>query len=330
MSVQNTSLNRRRFVALGAAACASAQLAPQAFAANVPARFIVPFPAGGAADVMGRVIVDALRDEIGQTVIVENRPGASTRVAAETLKNAAPDGNTVLMTLMDTMVIAPLVYNNLRYNPEKDFAPITSVAELTYGIAVNASSPYKTLADYLKAAKADSQVAALGVSGLGSVLHFLAYDFTRQSGADMSIIPFQGGPIMVTNLIGNQIGSAIDGIGVFLEHHRNRKLRILAVSSKQRVSQLPDVPTFTELGYPTLVVDSGYSLYAPAQTPANHIQRWNVAMRKVLARPEVKQKIQLIGYEPLNGSTPEEVTRLRERLSAHWTPIVKATGYKSD
>ena len=329
MSHQSFHLNRRKAIALGAAALAAAQ-SPLALASNVPARFIVPFPAGGAADVMARVIVDALKDDITQPVIVDNRPGASTRVAAETLKNAAPDGNTVLMTLMDTMVIAPLVYNNLRYNPEKDFAPITSVAELTYGIAVNANSPYKTLADYVKAAKADRQVAALGVSGLGSVLHFVAYDFTRQSGADMSIIPFQGGPVMVTNLMGNQIGSAVDGIGVFLEHHRNKKLRILAVSSKQRVSQLPDVPTFTECGYPSLVVESGYSVYAPANTPATHINRWNAALRKVLSRPEVRQKIETIGYVPLAGTIPEEVTQLRQRLSAHWTPIVKATGYKSD
>lgn len=322
-------VNRRQVMAFGAAALAAAQV-PAAQASNVPIRFIVPFPAGGAADVMARVIVDGLKDEITQPIIVDNRPGASTRVAAEVLKNAAPDGNTVLMTLMDTMVIAPLVYNNLRYNPEKDFAPITSVAELTYGIAVSANSPYKTLADYVKACNSDRQVAALGVSGLGSVLHFVAYDFTRQSGAEMTIIPFQGGPVMVTNLMGNQIGSAIDGIGVFLEHHRNRKLRILAVSSKQRVSQLPDVPTFTECGYPSLVVESGYSLYAPANTPARQIEHWNAAMRKVLARPEVRQKIQTIGYQPLGGSAPQDVTQLRERLLAHWTPIVKATGYKSD
>ncbi|WP_404300962.1 tripartite tricarboxylate transporter substrate-binding protein [Alicycliphilus denitrificans] len=329
MPIQNLSFNRRQFLALGAAPLAAAQVSP-AWASSAPVRFVVPFPAGGAADAMARVIVDALKDDFNQPIIVDNRAGASTRVAAEVLKNSPADGNTVLMTLMDTMVIAPLVYNNLRYNPEKDFAPITTVADLTYGIAVNAASPYKTLDDYLKAARSDKQVAALGVSGLGSLLHFLAYDFTRQSKVDISIIPFQGGPVMVTNLLGNQIGSAIDGLGVFLEHHRNNKLRILAVSSKQRLSHLPEVPTFTELGYPSLLVDSGYSLYAPAGTAATHITRWNAAMRKVLVRPEVRQKIQTIGYQPTQGSAPEDVTKLRQRLIEHWTPIVKATGYKSD
>ncbi|WP_313302873.1 Bug family tripartite tricarboxylate transporter substrate binding protein [Diaphorobacter sp.] len=329
MSHQNHSFNRRQMLALGAASLAAGQM-PQAWASNAPLRFIVPFPAGGAADVMGRVIVDALKEDFTQPIIIENRAGASTRVAAEVLKNAPPDGNTVLMTLMDTMVIAPQVYNNLRYNPEKDFAPITTVADLTYGIAVNASSPYKTLDDYLKAAKKDPQVAALGVSGLGSLLHFVAFGLIRESKVDLSIIPFQGGALMVTNLMGNQIGSAVDGIGVFLEHHRNGKVRILAVSSKQRVGQLPDVPTFTELGYPSLVVDSGYSLYAPAGTPDASIKRWNTAMRKALSRPEVRQKIQTIGYQPTTGSTPEEVELLRKRLLERWTPIVKATGYKSD
>lgn len=303
---------------------------PAAVHAEAPARFIVPFPAGGAADAMARVLVDKLKDELKQGVIVENRPGASTRVAAEVLKQATPDGNTVLMTLLDTMVIAPLVYNNLRYDPDRDFVPITEVAAVNYGLAVSANAPYRSLDDYVKAAKSDRNVATLGVSGLGSVLHFLAFDFTRQSHADISIVPFQGGPAMVTNLIGNQIGSAIDGLGVFMEQHRSRKIRVLAVSGKQRSSQLPDVPTFSEQGYPSLVVSSGYALYAPARTPANQVSRWNAAMRKVLAMPEVRRRIQDIGYEPLAGSTPDEVTQLRKRLLEHWAPIVRTVGYKGD
>ena len=326
--MNHAHFNRRQALGMAAASLLAAQT--PAWAANETARFIVPFPPGGAADVLARVLVDKLKDELRQTVIVDNRPGASTRVAAEVLKNAAPDGNTVLMTLMDTMVIAPLVYSNLRYNPDKDFAPVTSVAEVTYGIAVNASSPYKTLADYLKAAKTDPKAAALGVSGLGSALHFVAYNLARQSKTDLAIIPFQGGPAAVTNLMGNQIGSVVDGIGVFMEHYRAHKLRILGVSTKQRVSQMPDVPTFAEQGFPDLVLDSDYSLYAPAKTPPAQIARWNTAMRKVLALPEVKKQVQTIGYTPLAGSTPEEVVQKRTRVAQHWGPVVKATGYKSD
>ncbi|UDM49164.1 tripartite tricarboxylate transporter substrate-binding protein [Cupriavidus sp. MP-37] len=331
MSSKVKRIGRRRIIrGLAAAGLAVGLCVTQSAYAEAPARFIVPFPAGGAADAMARVLVEKLRGELKQTVIVENRPGASTRVAAEVLKQAPQDGNTVLMTLHDTMVIAPLVYSNLRYDPDKDFSPITEVAALNYGLAVSASSPYKTLADYVKAAKADRNVATVGVSGLGSALHFVAFEFTRRSGGDFSIVPFQGGPAMVTNLVGNQIGSAVDGLGVFVEQHRANKVRVLAVSGKQRSSQLPDVPTFSEQGYASLVVGSGYALYAPAGTPPAQVSRWNAAMRKVLAMPDVRSRIQNIGYEPLAGSTPQEVTQLRKRLVEFWTPIVQTVGFRGD
>ncbi|MCT9071847.1 Bug family tripartite tricarboxylate transporter substrate binding protein [Cupriavidus gilardii] len=333
MSSNAARAGRRRAIATISALGAGWALGlanPPRVRAETPARFIVPFPAGGAADSMARVLVDRLKDQLKQPVIVENRPGASTRVAAEWLKQAPPDGNTVLMTLFDTMVIAPLVYRNLRYDPDKDFAPITEVASLDYGIAVSGSSPYRTLNDYVRATHANPAAATLGVSGLGSVLHFLAFDFARQSRVDMSIVPFQGGPAMVTNLVGNQIGSAIDGLGVFVEQHRAGKIRVLAVSGKQRSSQLPDVPTFGEQGYPSLLASSGYALYAPAGTPPAQIARWNTAMRTVLAQPDVQARIRAIGYEPQPGSTPAQVVERRKRLSEHWTPIVRTSGYKGD
>jgi tripartite-type tricarboxylate transporter receptor subunit TctC len=298
--------------------------------AEAPARFMVPFPAGGAADSMARVLVEKLKEELQQTIVVENRPGASTRVAAEALKQAPADGNTVLMTLLDTMVIAPMVYNNLRYNPSKDFAPITEVATVSYALAVNATDSYRTVHDYVKAASDDTQKASLGTTGLGSTLHFLAYEFSNQSKTDMTIVPFQGGPAMVTNLMGNQIGAAMDGLGVFLEPHRARKLRILAVSGSKRASQLPEVPTFVEAGFPSLTSGSSYALYAPAGTPEAQINRWNKAMRRVLALPEVQARILSIGYEPLPGSSPAEVMQLRQKMAEHWAPIVKASNYKSD
>lgn len=307
-----------------------AALTPALVLADTPVKFMVPFPAGGAADSMARVLVEKLKDELNQTIVVDNRPGASTRIAAEILKQAQPDGNTVLMTLLDTMVIAPMVYSNLRYNVAKDFAPITEIATVTYALAVNAAEPYQTVQDYLKAAKADSNKATLGTTGLGSTLHFLAYDFTKKSGSDMAIVPFQGGPAMVTNLIGNQIGSAMDGLGVFVEQHKAKKVRVLAVSGSKRASQLPEVPTFVEAGFPSMMSGSTYALYAPAGTSEAQINRWNQAMRKVLALPEVRARLQSIGYEPLPGSSPAEVTQLQMKMAEHWQPIVKASNYKSD
>ena len=305
-------------------------LAPALAQIDTVAKFIVPFPAGGAADAMARVLVEKLKDELKQNVVIDNKAGASTRVAAEILKNSLPDGNTVLMTVLDTVVIAPLVYNSLRYDAVKDFAPISEIAAVTYGIAVNANEPHKTLGDYLAAVKADRNKGAMGTTGLGSSLHFLAFDLTKKSGADMTIVPFQGGPAMVTNLLGNQIGSAIDGLGVFVEQHRAKKLRVLAVSGSSRVSQMPEVPTLAESGFPTMTAGSIYALYAPAGTSEAQINRWNLALRKVLAMPEVRTRLQNIGYEPTAGSSPAEVNQLRVKMTEHWAPLVKASGYKSD
>lgn len=316
--------------AAGACLAMAMLLAPPWAGAQTAIKFMVPFPAGGAADAMARVLVEKLKDEMQQSIVVDNKPGASTRIAAELLRQSPPDGNTVLMTLLDTMVIAPMVYSNLRYDPAKDFAPISEIAGVTYGLAVHADDPYPSVQDLIKAVKADPSKATLGITGLGSTLHFLAYDFTQKTGLDMPIVPFQGGPAMVTNLIGKQIGGAMDGLGVFLEAHKGKRLRILAVSGHKRVEQLPDVPTFAESGFPSLAVSSAYGLYAPAGTPPAQIQRWNAAVRKVLALPEVRARLQAIGYAPSEGSTPAELTQLRNRLVAHWQPIVKATNYRSD
>ena len=294
-------------------------------------RFIVPFPAGGAADSMARVLVDKLKDELKQNVIVENRAGASTRLAAEMLKQSPPDGKTVLMTVLDTTVIAPLVYQSLRYDPAKDFAPITMVTEVTYGIAVKAEGPHKTLPQFLDAARAKKDQAAVGISGLGSTLHFLAFDFVQKSKApDMTVVPFQGGPAMVNNLLGDQLPAAMDGLGVFVQHHKGGRVRVLAVSGEARAPQLPEVPTFKELGFPTLAFGSAYALYAPAGTPAAKIDEWNRAMRKVLAMPDIKQRLQDIGYGPMDGTAPADVTARETRMRAHWTPIVNATGFKGE
>lgn len=320
---------RRRWLSAAALLVALGGMAQPGRAAD-PVRVLVPFPAGGAADAMARVLVEKLKDELRAPVIVENRPGASTRLAAEALKQSAPDGRTVLMTLLDTTVIAPLVYSNLRYEPAKDFAPISSVAGVTYGIAVKHGGPYKTLAEFLDAARANLNVASVGVSGLGSTLHFLAYSFAQSSKSDMQVVPFQGGPAMVNNLLGDQLPAAMDGLGVFVQHHRAGRVRVLAVSGEQRATQLPEVPTFKELGLPQLSFGSAYGLYAPAGTPAASIDEWNRALRRVLAMEDVRKRLLEIGYEPLRGSTPAELTAMERAMSAHWAPVIKASGFKGD
>lgn len=290
MSSPLLNSTRRWLLPLALATAAGAASAQDAL------RMIVPFPASGAANSMARVLVEKLKDEMGgQQVIVENKAGASTRLAAEALKQSPADGKTVLITVLDTMVIAPLVYANLRFDPLKDFAPITSVVDLTYGIAVKGEGPFKTLAQFIDAARADRKNANVGISGLGSTLHFLAFDFAGNSKSDMRFVPFQGGPAMVTNLLGDQLPAAMDGQGVFVQHHKAGRLRVLAVSGEQRASQLPEVHTFKEAGMPKLTFGTAYGLYAPAGIPAAKVDEWNRAMRKVLAREDVRTRLQDIG-----------------------------------
>ena len=212
----------------------------------------------------------------------------------------------------------------------KDCAPITTVVGVTCGIAVKADGPHKTLAQFLDAARADRSRANVGVSGLGSTLHFLAFSFARDSKADMQVVPFQGGPAMVKNLLGDQLPAAMDGLGVFVQHHKGGRVRVLAVSGEQRAVQLPEVPTFKELGLPELSFGTAYGLYAPAGTPPAKIGEWNRAMRKVLANEEVGTRLAAIGYEPWRGSTPAGLTTMTRNMSAHWAPIIKASGFKGD
>jgi tripartite-type tricarboxylate transporter receptor subunit TctC len=209
-------------------------------------------------------MVDKLKDELGVNVLVENKPGASTRLAAEALKQSPPDGKTVLLTVLDTMVVAPLIYKNMRYDANKDFAAITTVTDVTYGIAVKAEGPYKNLGHFIEMAKADKKHAAVGISGLGSTLHFLAFSFAQSTKSDMNIVPYQGCPAMISNLLGEQLPAAMDGLGVIVQQHRTGKVRVLAVSGEKRAVRLPEVPAFKELGMAHLAFGTAYGLHAPA------------------------------------------------------------------
>lgn len=318
--------------AAGAVVTALAALAggAPALAADPPARILVPFPPGGAADLMARILAEKLKDELGRQVLVENKPGAGTRLAAETLKQAAPDGATVLMTTVEPLVIAPMVYRTLRFNPATDFMPISEIASLEFAVVVAGTSPYRTLAQYLTAVKANRDLALIGITSPGTTAHFFAFDFAGTTRIDAQLVPFQGGPALVTNVVGGQIPAVIDATTVFAEHHRANKLRILAVSSAKRLPDLPAVPTFAESGFPSLVAGATYVLYAPKGTPDAQIQKWNQALRKALALPEVRAKLEKVGYDVSEGSSPEQVMAKTRTISERLAPIVKASGFKGD
>ncbi|WP_416820038.1 Bug family tripartite tricarboxylate transporter substrate binding protein [Delftia tsuruhatensis] len=330
MHDQNPSslrLSRRVFVAAGASTIAIPRLA-NAQAVN---RILVPFPPGGPADYMGRLLAEKMKDQMGgRTLIVDNRPGAGTRLATEVLKNAPADGNTVLLAPVDPMFIAPLIYSNLRYDPATDFKALTDVAGVQFGLVVNASSPIKNLNDFIQAAKAKPKEHAIAISSLGTLLHFLATEFTTQARIDSTLAPYRGGAAMVTELQGNQIAAGMDATTTFIEHHRAGKLRVIAVAGEKRADVLPDVPTFAEQGFPNLVASSRYLMYVRAGTAPEAAAMWTQALRKALAMPDVREKLARAGYDLMAGSSAEEVSKYANGLAARWTPVIKASGFKGD
>lgn len=323
-------LSRRNVLAAAAMGLGLGAMLPTAALAQSVNRIIVPFPPGGPADFMGRLLSEKLKDELGRTIMVDNRPGAGTRLAAEALKNAPADGTTVLLAPVDPMFIGPAIYANMRFNPATDFKPITDVTGVQFGLAVSAASPVKTLAQFVEAAKAHPDQGSIGITTVGSLLHFLAMDFVALSHSGATLVPYRGGAPMVTELLGGQVSAGMDATTTLTEYHRAGKLRVLAVAGNKRADGLPDVPTFAESGYPTLVASSRYVLYAHANTAPATIAQWNRAMRKVLAMPDVREKLGRVGYDLLPGASTEEVVQYTDALAARWLPVIKASGYKGD
>ncbi|MGH8847423.1 MAG: tripartite tricarboxylate transporter substrate-binding protein, partial [Polaromonas sp.] len=240
------------------------------------------------------------------------------------------DGNTVLLAPVDPMFIGPVIYNNMRFNPASDFKAVTDVAGVQFGLAVNANSPFKTLGEFVQAAKARPENHAIGISTVGTLLHFLAVEFVAQSRTGSTLVPYRGGAAMATDLLGNQVSAGMDATTTFTEYHRAGKLRVLAVAGDKRADALPGVPTFAESGFPTLVASSRYLLYVHANTAPAAAAQWYHGLRKVLAMPDVREKLAHAGYDLLAGAMPEEVAKYTDTLAARWLPVIKASGYKGD
>jgi tripartite-type tricarboxylate transporter receptor subunit TctC len=290
-------------------------------------RILVGVPAGGSLDALTRVVADKMKDELKQPVVVENKPGAGTRLAAELLKNAAPDGTTYLMTPIVTTVLAPLVASQLNYNPRTDFVPVGVAATFNFGLAVRADHPAKTVAELVDWFKTNPAKANFGYPAAGSLPHFFGLLVARESKADIVQVPFNGGAPLLTALLSDQVSMAMDTNFEWLSNTRAGKLRVLATSGAQRSKALPDVPTFKEQGYPNIIGGGWFALYAPAKTPEATIKRMNAALNKALANPEVIEKLSSYAMEPGAGG-PADLAKLMDTDTARWAPIIKASGFK--
>ena len=318
-----------RLVLLGAIASVAFPEAQAQTAFTRPVRILVPVAPGGTTDLTARLLADAVGDSVGQPIVVENRPGATGRIAAEALKRAPADGATFLLAPVAVTVLAPLVFRDLSYDPAKDFAPVAQVARYPFALAVRADHPAGSVPELVAWARANPSQARFGNPGPGTLPHLLSVMVARASGVDLVHVPYRGLAQIQSELIGGQIGAAISGIADYLALHRAGRVRIIATSGPMRSPLLPSVPTFAEQGFPSVVAIGWNAVYAPTGTPKPLVDRLSVAIVKALRTPDIRDKVMELGAEP-TGTTPDELAAIVAADTAFWAPIVRAAGFAAD
>jgi tripartite-type tricarboxylate transporter receptor subunit TctC len=329
---QEAIVNRPRRTLLFVFALASAilsSLAPTAYAQekfDKPVRILVGFPAGGTADLIARVVADKLKDSLGVPVIVENRPGAIGRIASEAVKNATPDGTTIMAVPIGPMAVVPHSTKSLNYDPLKDFTPIALGATFQFAIAAGPESGAKNWKEFAAWVKANPDKAAYATSGAGSLPHFFGVLLSSELGVPMLHVAYKGSAAYINDLIGGQIPAAIDAIADLTELHRSGKIRILASSGTKRSTALPDVPTFKELGLAGVEATGWFGFFGPANMPKPIVETLNRGINKALQSPDLVEKLSKIGMDPAT-STPEEFSRIVGLDYVKWGAVVKASGF---
>jgi len=294
-----------------------------------PAKIIVGFPAGGSFDAIARLIADKAKTELNRPIVVDNKAGAGGRIAVDALKASPADGSVVMLGPDALMALYPFTYKKLNYDPKKDLVPIGTAAEFAFSFAVGTAPKVNTWAEYVAWAKANPKDANFGIPALGAPHHFFGILLGNAINVPMQHVPFQGSAPINLALMGGQISASIDVASSQVENHKAGKIKMLAVSTEQRIPQAPEVPTFAELGFPAISGAGFNALYAPAGTPDSAVQAWNRALAKVMAMPDVKEKLTGMGYIPVGKSTQELIER-QNASARKWEPVIKASGFTAD
>lgn len=297
--------------------------------AKPPLRILVGFTAGGTTDQAARLLANQLKDSLGRSVVVDNKPGASGRIAAMALKNAAPDATTIMLAPMVVTVLAPMVWSHLDYDPGRDFAPVAHVANYAMALAVNVDIPVRNLSEFVAWAKASPGRANYGVSALGSLPHLFGVIVGQATGMPWVAVPYRGSAPLEADLVGGQIVAAIDALSNLIELHRAGKIRIIATSGAQRSTLLPNVPTFREQGLAKIEGTGWIAMYAAAGTPKSAIDEISTAINGALRTPRVREQLIHLGYEPM-PTTADELKAISATEAARWGPIIKTVGFSAD
>ncbi len=293
-----------------------------------PIRLIVPYGAGGGSDFVARVIGQKLSELLGQQVVVDNRPGAASLLGTEIAARSAPDGYTLL--LADSgFAINPAFYRNIKYDPIKDFDPVSVVAETPYLLVVNPGLPYASLAEFLAAAKAKPGAINMGSAGSGSGTHLTGELLKLRAGINLTHVPYKSAGAAVADVVGGQIQSTMSSPPAVLPLVKAGKLRVLAAASARRSALMPDVPTFAEGGVEGVQVTNWYSIMSVGGTPKPVIRRLHEALMKAIATPELRERLAGGGLEPA-PNTPEEFSRMIAAELQRWTQVIRDAGIKQE
>jgi tripartite-type tricarboxylate transporter receptor subunit TctC len=319
------SIQRRKLLALGAA-CTALSLAWSlpAMAQEWPAKtisLIVPFAPGGTTDVLARALSESLSQSLHQTVIVENRGGAGATIGAAYVARSQPDGYTLLIGAVHH-AIATSVYANLPYDFEKSFEPITTIALVPNVLVVNADTPASNVQQLVALAKKSPGKLSYGSNGAGTAQHLIGTQFSNQAGVELLHVPYKGSGPLTTDLLGGQITMSFDTVTPVLQQIKAGKLRALAVTTAKRSSVLPDVPTLAESGMPGFDIGTWFGVLAPAGTPPAIVDKLNTEMVKIIHSPEFRQKMALIGAEPV-GDTRQQMARQIADDTSRFARLVK-------
>jgi tripartite-type tricarboxylate transporter receptor subunit TctC len=302
------------------AICAQAQTKP-------PLKILVGFAPGGSADVLARLVADALKDDYSP-VVVDNKPGAGGRIALNMVKNAKPDGQTVIVLPSGPMVLFPHVYKKLDYDAVKDFTPVSQIARFQFGVVASQSSGVKTVAEMIAKARANPGASSYGTPGAGTLPHFMGVLLEQSSGVSLNHVPFQGGAPANNALLGGHIDYKFDVVSETAELHHSGKARIIAVTGGKRDTQVPEVPTLKESGI-NMEATAWFAMYGPAGLSGEALARLEKAMVKIVRDPAMKDKLVKLGYEPI-GSTSAELAAAQKADLARWEKPIKATGVQLD
>jgi tripartite-type tricarboxylate transporter receptor subunit TctC len=306
------------------AAPASAQTYP-----SRPITLVVPFPPGGSATIIARIIADKMSEGLGQQIVVDNRGGAGGSIAARQVAKSAPDGATLLLAFTGTLAVSPLIFANVGYDPRKDFAGIGLIGMAPSVLAVNPSVPARSVADLVRIAKAEPGKIQYGSPGIGTTNHLAGELLAAMTGIRITHIPYKGTGPAITDLLGGHIAMMFAPIPAAHGNVSAGALRALGVTSLKRSSLWPDIPTVAETGLPGFEVVQRSTLLAPAGTPRTIIERLNKELNAVLATDEVRRRLAVEGGEPVPGA-PEEYAADIDREEMRWSKLVATIGLKGE